>query len=191
MPAETVGRLLSGGLAHERSDVLSTMAQRNVSQRDYERLFLTWNDAVALFRDDADVSLYERSLLRAVQLFETCIAIRRMLLSIDERIDALLPTITWWRPRPLATNRLIELTRTIERKCVNGIPFGSVEGQALGEAGYREFGLSDMVASTMRSCEALERRHNWAKGQLLACIAVAIYLVDKLKLFDFLPWGKK
>jgi len=190
LASETVGRLLSGGYAHERLEWLQEIGRRNISRRDYERLLLTWSDTVALYRDDSDTGLYERSMLRAVQLFETCIAVRRMLLSIGKRADALLPTISWWHPHPLAVNRLVEWMRTVERECMEGIAPASVEGQALIEAGYREFGLARILEQTRPRCEALERRTAWAKGQGLIVLGVATYLLDKLKVFNLLPWSK-
>ncbi len=180
VPDEWIGRLLTGGLAHETSHTLEALAKANISQRDYERLFLTWTDAVAIYSDRVDERMYELTLLRAVQLFETCIAIRRILKTVEHRISELIPRVTLLTPRPWAVNRVLQLVKATEREFVTSPEIWSVEAERLVQKAYSEFGIGRLFDATTKSCDFLDRRFQWAKTQLFVAVGMVTYLLDKL-----------
>lgn len=72
----------------------------NVSRRRYERLYARWTDALAVYSNSVAESEYEKTLLRAVQLFENCIILRRLLVNADHRVANISSTLSFYRPRP-------------------------------------------------------------------------------------------
>ncbi len=190
--AEALGTILTGGYGHDEPATLREAVAANLSTRTYERLVLTWSDALALYDEESEDDVFELTLCRAVQLCETCILIRRMLRSTREEIDRVLPSITFWRPRPWTVNRIAERLAWIEHEFVASPDVSSPEAQRLLDGAYRSFGIADKLAGTKQSYAALEQRFQWAKTQLFAGVALTAYVLDKFKVFDLLtPWTRK
>src|SRR5262249_10375258 len=68
--AEEVGGLYTGGYDHERAQHLRALVETDVSWRRYEKLWVRWTDALAVYAEDIDEDMYENSLFRAVQVWE-------------------------------------------------------------------------------------------------------------------------
>jgi hypothetical protein len=81
--AEQLGRIFTGNYENEERAVLEGYLTQNLSRRVYERLFLRWTDALALYSRDAPD--YEYVLFRAVQVYEACIFTRSILQAAKER----------------------------------------------------------------------------------------------------------
>jgi hypothetical protein len=192
-----IGALYTGNLEHERSSRLSDHWKASISWREYEVLLIRWTEALGIYRARIDGkendALYELTLFRAVQLFEACILLRRWLRRLSEEADSVAADTTWYRPRPWAVNQLLASFAKFERDFVVSPPVQSVEAEALLRKAFMAFGIPAMVDSTRRTCELLERRHQWAKTQFLVGVAVLSFLLDKFKVFEaishHLPWG--
>ncbi len=136
--------------------------------------------------------MFEGTLCRAVLLCETCIIIRRLLRSTREEIDRVLPTISFWRPRPWTVNRIAERLAWIEHELVASPDVSSTEAERLLSDAYRSFGIADRLAGTKQSYTALEQRFQWSKTQLFAGVALLAYVLDKFRIFDVItPWARK
>lgn len=189
--SETIGRILTGGYDFEAKRFLVEHVNENISRRSYERFLLSWTDALGVYSDVVDENDYELTFMRALQLFEMCIVIRRIFRSLEEDIDRLIPSITLLSPRPWAVNRILQRFKSAERHFVISPPVASVEAGRLLTEAFDRFGIASLRASAANSCDFLDRRFQWAKTQLLILLGVVTYVVDKLKLFDvLLPWGK-
>ncbi len=190
--AEALGRIVTGGYGYDEAGTLRAAVAGNLSSRTYERLVLTWSDGLALYNEGADDKTVELTLCRAVQLCETCILIRRLLRSTKEEIDRVLPTITFWRPRPWTVNRIAERLAWIEHEFIASPDVSSPEAERLLSGAYRSFGISERLAGTKQSYSALEQRFQWAKTQLFAGVALLAYVLDKFRVFDVItPWSRR
>jgi len=184
--AEEIGRLFTGGYDYEDSRYLKQYIENNISRRSYERLYIRWTEALAIYDRNVDTDNYENTVFRAVQLFETCIVIRRLLRTLNRSIDAIYPSVSLLRPRPWKVNSLSQKLMSLERGFVIAPPIWSAEAERLLQQAYEHFGIPKMFDSSKRSQEVLERRFQWAKTQLLVGLAVVTYILDKFKLFDLL-----
>ncbi|MGP0096105.1 MAG: hypothetical protein ACLPHI_03655 [Terriglobales bacterium] len=83
--ATDLGRVFTGNYEDEEPRYLDQYvnAENNISRRRYERLYVRWTDALAVYSDSVDESEYEKTLFRAVLLFENCIILRRLLWSLE------------------------------------------------------------------------------------------------------------
>jgi hypothetical protein len=194
--ATDLGRVFTGNYEDEELRYLDQYvnAENNVSRRRYERLYVRWTDALAVYSNSVDESTYEKTLFRAVQLFENCIILRRLLDNADHRVQEISATLAFYRPRPWAVQKVLQSVRDFQRQFVDAPPIWSLEAARLLATTYKSFGISDRFEATNRGCDLMERRFQWAKTQLLVSIGVLTYLLDKFKLFDSiatkLPWGR-
>jgi hypothetical protein len=187
--AEELGRLLTGGYDYETRALLQEHVRRNISRRQYERLFLTWTDALGVYDETVDDHTYELTFMRALQVFEACIVVRRILKSLEHDIDQLLPRLTILRPHPWQVNRLQQRFKDAERELIVSPPIGSVEAELLLGEAFQRFGIDRLRSSASNAFDVLERRFQWAKTQFLVGLGVLTYLLDKLKIFDLVtPW---
>lgn len=194
--ATALGRVFTGNYEAEELRYLDhyVNAENNVSRRSYERLYVRWTDALAIYSNSVDESHYEKTLFRAVQLFENCIILRRLLDNADHRVDEISSTLSFYRPRPWAVQKVLESVRDFQRQFVDAPPIWSLEASRLLATTYKSFGIGDRFEATNRGCDLMEKRFQWAKTQLLVSVGVLAYFLDKLKLFDLiakkLPWGR-
>jgi len=186
--ATDLGRVFTGNYEDEELRYLDqyVSAENNVSKRRYERLYVRWTDALAVYSNSVSESEYEKTLCRAVQLFENCIILRRLLDNADHRVAHISSTLSFYRPRPWAVQKVLQSVRDFQRQFVDAPPIWSLEASRLLATTYRSFGISDRFEATNRGCDLMEKRFQWAKTQLLVSIGVATYLLDKLKLFDLI-----
>jgi hypothetical protein len=178
--AEELGRVFTGNYEMEDKAQLEAYIRENLSRREYERLFLRWTEGLGVYGSNIDEKMYEQSLFRAVQIFETCIVARRLLRNTTKNVDDLSSRLSVVTPRPWAVNRLLQAFLQIQRVLVSGPPVQSVEGERLLRIAYRSFGIDALVESTRQSCEFLERRFQWVKTQLLVTVGIFTYFLDKL-----------
>lgn len=186
--ATDLGRVFTGNYEDEELRYLGRYvdAENNVSRRRYERLFVRWTDALAVYSNTVDESEYEKTLLRAVQLFENCIILRRLLDNADRRVEEVSSTLSFYRPRPWAVQKVLQSVRDFQRQFVDAPPIWSLEASRLLATTYKSFGIGERFEATNRGCDLMERRFQWAKTQLFVSVGVATYLLDKLKLFDLI-----
>jgi len=138
--AEEVGRLYTGGYDRERTQHLRALVETDVSWRRYEKLWVRWTDALAVYTDDIDEDLYEDSLFRAVQAWEACILIRRMLRRLALEADGV-ATRRLDPTRAFRAGGLVRLMSEIERIYTVSPPVSSEEGRHLLEACFERFGI--------------------------------------------------
>jgi len=194
--ATDLGRVFTGNYENEELRYLDQYvnAENNVSRRRYERLYVRWTDALAVYSNSVDQSEYEKTLFRAVQLFENCIILRRLLDNADRRVEEISSSLSFYRPRPWAVQKVLQSVRDFQRQFVDAPPIWSLEASRLLATTYKSFGIGDRFEATNRGCDLMEKRFQWAKTQLFVSIGVATYLLDKLKLFDLiatkLHWGR-
>jgi len=186
--ATDLGRVFTGNYEDEELRYLDQYVniEHNVSRRRYERLYLRWTDALAVYSNSVDESEYEKTLFRAVQLFENCIILRRLLDNADRRVEEISSTLSFYRPRPWAVQKVLQSVRDFQRQFVDAPPIWSLEAARLLATTYKSFGIDDRFEATNRGCDLMERRFQWAKTQLFVSIGVATYLFDKLKLFELI-----
>jgi hypothetical protein len=186
--AADLGRVFTGNYEDEELRFLDqyASAENNVSRRRYERLYVRWTDALAVYSNSVDESQYERTLFRAVQLFENCIILRRLLDDADRRAEEISSTLSFYRPRPWAVQKVLQSVRDFQRQFVDAPPILSLEASRLLDTTYKSFGIDDRFEATNRGCDLMEKRFQWAKTEFLVSIGVAAYLLDKLKVFDLI-----
>jgi|SRR5512147_163468 hypothetical protein len=190
--AEAIGRLFTGGYDHEARSFLVKHVSENISRRSYECLLLSWTDALGVYGSDVDEQTYEWTFMRALQLFETCIVIRRIFLSLGSDIDRLVRGITLATPRPWKVNGTLQAFKTAERRFLIAPPVQSVEAERLLSEAFLRFGIARVQGSAANGCAVLEQRYQWVKTQFLVLLGVITYFLDKLKVFDALvPWGHR
>jgi hypothetical protein len=143
-------------------------------------------DALAVYSNDVDESKYENTLFRAVQLFENCIMLRRLLDNADRRVEEISSTLSFYRPRPWAVQKVLQSVRDFQRQFVDALPVWSLEVSRLLATTYKSFGIDAKFEATNRGCDLMERRFQWAKTQLFVFMGVVTYLLDKLKMFDII-----
>jgi hypothetical protein len=188
--AVDLGELFTGNLEHEPPDRLARYIEEgNISTRGYERLYLRWTDCLAIYNERKGKE--ERTLLtmlRAVQVYETCILVRRLVLTVCGRMErrTLLPTVQ--------SGRQLDAARRIRRQFLVAIPVQSEEASHLMGLAYDRFGMPALWAALDDAAKTLDARFQWSKAWLLGMFGVVVYVAEKLKLFEWLashmPWTK-
>jgi hypothetical protein len=179
-----LGRVFTGNLEMEDNAQLEAYIRNNLSRREYERFFLRWTEGLAVYgsniKDGRIIEewIYEQSLFRAVQIFETCILVWRLLRKITQSVNDLSNRLSMFTPRPWAVNWLLQGFLQIQLGLVSGPPVQSVEGERLLQAAYASFGIDALVKSTQQSCDFLERRFQWAKTQSLVGVGIFTYVLN-------------
>lgn len=169
-----LGRLFTGGYgAYENDYLQKQILDKNLSVRGYERLFIRWTSAMAVYTKQAE---YEKAMLRAVQIFETCILVRRLLKNITANADDLASSMRVYIPTQVP--KVIKPFLDVQRTFVTAPPVQSVEAERLLIEGYRQFGIEKLIDSTRTSCDFLERQYQWSKTQTAIYVAVALYVVN-------------
>ena len=182
--AEELGRLLTGDLEGERASTLRRYIEADLSRRAYEKLFLRWTEALAVYSRQDD-KIYENCMFRAVQIFEHCILAQVSLVSIMERMESFsrgLMLVTPWNW--FSSRALFTALGSAETTFVIYPRTQSVEAnRLLGEA-QNQFGLAAFLASAKSKGAEVRDQFQWAKTQTLALIAVATYVLDKIVGWD-------
>jgi hypothetical protein len=204
--AADVASWFTGGYEHEPHDRQQALIgdESNVSRRGYERLFVRWSDALALYNLDTVRSQYGRDLLRqgkplphpdfdedyrflrcrAAQLFEHNILTRRIFRTDSQRIARLTTRANLIRSAPVVSknwreaNRVLSEFSAAEFEMVSAPPVQSVEADELVRATTENCGIPGMVEDTRRGYDLLERRLQWARGQWLAIVAIAAFIAN-------------
>jgi hypothetical protein len=185
--ASAVASWFTTGRAQESSEWRHRLVdpENSISDRKYERLFIRWTDALAIYNlDMPDQDDYSLARCRAAQLFEYCILARRIFLTDREQIGTLSNAIRLATSLPVVSrnwNRanavLSEFSRA-ELEMVIAPPVRSVEAGELVRAALERCGVPKLVEDTRRSYDLLDRRLQWARGQWLATLAVLVFLVN-------------
>ncbi|BAY66946.1 hypothetical protein H6G41_23950 [Tolypothrix sp. FACHB-123] len=179
--AAMLGRLFTGGYEHEEEERLEKyIKHNNISSRHYERLFIRWTDALAVYSNYIKDNEYELSLFRAAQIFETCILLRRVFKNISAKSEKISSSLSVINPNPWAVNKLQSSFSRLERNFVIAPPISSVEAEGLLKAAYKNFGIFEMIESTRKECEFMERRFQWVKTQFIVSLAILTYFLDKI-----------
>jgi hypothetical protein len=171
--AEALGRLFTGGYAFERPHILKGYIEDDLSCRQYEKLFVRWTDALAIYSSDREDT--QTAFCRAVQVFELCILVRSLLRNISFDADRIAAAL-----RPYKSHKILDSLQRIEQEFVVAPPIQSVEANELLEASYKSFGIPEMISKTRAKCMVLENRAQWSRAQILGGIGIAAYLIDKL-----------
>src|SRR6266496_3889007 len=92
--SEYLGKIFTGDHEGERSEILRSYIERDLSHRSYEVLLIRWTGALAVYRRMDNQEFYEKCFLRAMQVFEHCILARATLRSIEERARSLMQRLS-------------------------------------------------------------------------------------------------
>jgi hypothetical protein len=182
-----IAQLYTGNFEQEReANLLQYIESGDLSRRSYERLYLRWTDALAVYdrRVGAD---FDAAFFRCVLLYETCVLTRRMLRSAIQRMDKLYVSMSIL-PRPLAFNRLTTSLARLRADLVLSPPVQSDEAHRLLTGAYEGSGVYRLAETAAERSKLLESRFQWAKAQVLGVVAVLTYLAEKLGFFD---WVKR
>jgi hypothetical protein len=182
--AEELGRVFTGNFERDERGYLVDYMKNNISKRDYERLFIRWTDVLALYARTVDEREQVLTMLRAVQLYETCILARRIFRNLSEEADA--KSSRLFLPFPWSVTRILNSFQWAERQFVVAPPVQSVESERILKEAYKGFGIEEIVKSARNSCGLLETRFQWAKTQFLVALWVITFLLDKVKIFDLI-----
>jgi hypothetical protein len=180
-----LGTLLSGGLDHEPDETMRRYVAENLSLRRYEGLFLRSTSGMGIYTsgterlEDADVDLYENTLFRAVQVCEVCLLERRLLRSFRTRADSDAKKVRII-PRPLLVEKRREELLVLEDDLINALPFWSPESMRLVRKAQEIFNIPMFLRDAKDSYNFLESRYQNTKTTMLAAVAVAAYVLDKL-----------
>jgi hypothetical protein len=165
-------------------------SHNNMSQRSYERLFMRWTDALALYNvplnDPKAEERYRRTRCRAAQLFEHCILTRRIFRRDSEQISDFSTKVRFFRSLPLLSpnwskaNQVLSAFSRAEYEMVLDPPVQSVEAEELVDKAIERFGISALARDTRRGYDLLDRRLQWLRGQWLAVFAVLAFLITAL-----------
>jgi hypothetical protein len=184
-----LGRLLSGGLDHESDETLREYVSEGLSHRRYEGLFLQSSGGLGVYTSGAeenpekDLELYERTLFRAVQICELCLIEQRLLTTFRRKVDQDAKRVQFF-PRPFLVERHREQLLELENQMVKTLPFRSPEAEPLVRKAQEIFQIPTYLRDAKDSYDFLEKRYQNTKTTALAALAVATYILDKLKFWD-------
>ena len=184
-----LGRLLSGGLDHESDQTMRTYVSEGLSHRCYEGLFLQPSGGIGVYTSgtetnpEKDLELYERTLFRAVQVCELCLIEQRLLRTFRKKVDKDAKKVQLF-PRPFLVERHREELLELENQMVKTLPFRSTEAELLVRKAQEIFQIPTFLRDAKDSYDFLEKRYQNTKTTALAALAVATYILDKLKFWD-------
>ena len=192
--AEEIGRVLTGDLEEERPAALRQYIETDLSRRSYEKLFIRWTEALALYSRLETEELYENTLFRAVQLFEHCVLARVALRSLAADMESFVQHLTVITPGTWARSRTLSAAFSNAEDIFVMYPHvQSVEANRLITAAATQFGLAKVLASAKAKETELRERFEWAKTQTLGLLAFLTYFFDKIigwdNLRDFVARG--
>lgn len=186
-----LGRLLSGGLDHESDQTMREYVSEGLSHRRYEGLFLQSSGGLGVYTSgveptpEKDLELYERTLFRAVQICELCLIEQRLLRTYRKKVDEDAKKVQLF-PRPFLVERHREELLELENRMVKTLPFRSTEAEPLVRKAQEIFEIPTFLRDAKDSYDFLEKRYQNTKTTALAALAVATYILDKLKFWDLL-----
>jgi hypothetical protein len=180
--------------------------ENNISHRSYERLFIRWTDALAIYNLDTVAEAarndfqpaktlppgqdnYSLARCRAAQLFEHCILTRRIFRTDGKQIETLSRTTRMATSFPVVSknwnraNDVLSAFSQAELEMVVAPPVRSVEASELVDAALKQCGVPQFVEGIRRSYDLLDRRLQWARGQWLAALAVLVFLANLIITF--------
>ena len=181
--ADEVARWFTGGIegeSHERNLAL-VGPDNNISQRGYERLFMRWTDALALYDRNVVDNDYRNARCRAAQVFEHCVLARRMFRTDSENIAQLLSNRGFFISFPwkfMGANRALSAFSNAEYEMVISPPAGFVEAEELVDKAIESFDVQRFIGDTRKSYDLLDRRLQLTRGQWLAFIAFIAFLAN-------------
>jgi hypothetical protein len=180
-----IARLYTGGNNEFESNaiLLEHLEKGGLSQRIYERFYLRWTDALAVY-DEGIRSDFDTAFLRCVLIYETCALIRRILLTSIKKMDELSGSMSVF-PRPFAFNHLTESVAHLRAELINAPPVQSEEAARLLRGAYDRFGIHSLAEASIERSKLLESRFQWSKSQALAALAVMTFLLKELHFFDW------
>ena len=180
--AAEVGALLTGNMEDERPDLLAAHAtDTNISGRRYERVYLRWTDALAVYdrtTDEASVAS-----MRIARLVETGLLMRRLLSeaafeteTIAQNLDPW--TLPWLSPTTTRVESLRQLLADAELTTSVAPPTHSIEGEHLLARAMDAFEIPRLLAIVNRSLAELDRRLEWRRLRWLAGAALIVFLTN-------------
>lgn len=183
--SEYLGRIFTGDHEGERTEILRSYVDRDLSHRSYEVLLLRWTEALAIYRRMENQEFYEKCFLRAMQVFEHCILGRATMRSIEERARSLAQRLAQQlfilTPRTWAEEHRIETWFSESEQIFAASPkVQSVEADRLVSSADDEFGIPKAVLAAKAQVESVRSQVQWAKAQTLASIGLATYVIDKI-----------
>jgi hypothetical protein len=180
--AENIGRLFTGDEELERSSKLAAYAtDADVSGRRFERIYVRWTDALAVY--DTTTDLMDPASMRVVRLVETGILMRRLLRETAFEAEKVMSSIRPWTFPWLARSqeRAEHLRRTMaEADLTTSVapPIHSVEGGRLLAQTLAAFDVPRLHKDVRHALSELDRRLEWQRVRWLAVVAVLVFLAN-------------
>ena len=180
--AENIGRLFTGDKELERSSKLAAYAtDADVSERRFERIYVRWTDALAVY--DTTTDLMDPASTRVVRLVETGILMRRLLRETAFEAEKVMSSIRPWTFPWLtgAQKQAEHLRRTMaEADLTTSVapPIHSVEGERLLAQTLAAFDVPRLHKDVRHALSELDRRLEWQRVRWLAVIAVLAFLAN-------------
>lgn len=180
--AADIGRLFTGNQEDEPTEQLSAYArQGNLSGRRFERAFVRWTDALAVY--DSTTELMDAATMRLVRLVESGILLRRLLREVAYEAEQTMRQIRAWTPPVLGEpiKRAERLRVTLSDAELNtsvAPPVHSVEGERLMTKTLEAFDVPRLLEDVRASIAELERRLEWHRLRWFAFIGVVAFVAN-------------
>jgi hypothetical protein len=179
--AVDIGRLFTGDHEDEAPTRLARYVDTNISGRRFERLYLRWTDALAVYdstRDDVEVAM-----MRAVRVAETCILMRRLLRDVAYELEQVASRVNVWTlPLVAGPWRRLEYLRRVvaNAELANSVApaVHSIEGEHLLRQGFEAFGIPLLLSQVRQAQGELERRLEWQRLRWLALAALLAFVLN-------------
>jgi hypothetical protein len=177
-----IGELFTGNWEDEEHDALEAYADQNISGRNFERLYIRWTDALAIYSDNRHDSAAEFARLRAAALYEYCILVRRLLRNTSSNFSeiAQASTLAYFplsAARARATRSLLSFA-DLEYRYIIAPRVKSIEAAALVERAMDNFGVRDLLKRLGANVSLAQQRINVIQAQWLAIGGVLGFIVS-------------
>jgi hypothetical protein len=182
MNATDIGRLFTGNQEDEGTEQLAAYAHEgNLSGRRFERVFIRWTDALAVY--DSTTDLMDPATMRVVRLVESGILLRRLLREVAYDAEQTMREVRAWTPpmlgRPFKhAEHLRETFAAAELDSSIAPPVHSVEGERLLTQTLEAFEVPELREKVRASIGELERRLEWHRFRWFAFIGVAAFVAN-------------
>src|SRR4051794_25939231 len=182
--AGDVGSWFTGNVEDESPEALQRYARDgNLSGRRFERFYLRWTDALALY--DSTHADVVPAATRLIRVIEACIIMRRLLREVAFEATSITAQVTPWGLPLLSTGwrRLEHLRRIVaeaELATTVAPPIHSVEGQRLMDEALLRFDVQATSDHVRQSLAELERRLQWQRIRWIAIAGVLAFVVNLL-----------
>ena len=180
--ARDVGALFTGNLEDEHPARLAAYARdENISGRRYERIYLRWSDALALY--DQTTAEAVPACMRVARLAETGILTRRLerevAFATEQVMRGIRPwTLPWLSRSTRQAEHLRQTLADVDLMVSVVPPTHSIEGEHLVARTLEAFEIPKLHANLRGALAELDRRLEWQRAKWLAGLAILAFLIN-------------